>query len=207
MEYYASFLNDYANATPEDNEERGPLRACADSAAASNEQIAHHDLNSLDKILSIEKRLKGHFETLVAPGRRFVREGRLRLLQIGDKMLEAPIDCLMIVLSDLLVIAKVAKHDKFEILDRIPMKDAVVSMVCSKSIMTYNIYVYITLICEYIQDPKENSAAGFDDCFKIFRSSSSDGDGKSGYLFAAITIRDKRLLVDSITQIKMKVMK
>jgi len=44
---------------------------------------------------------------------------------------------------------------------------------------------------------------GKDDCFKIFRSSSHDGEGKSGYLFAAVTVRDKRLLVESIMSIKM----
>jgi len=179
VEYYSSFLNDYSNATPEENEERNVLCECAAAAEKVNSQIIHHDVSSLDKILSIEQRLKGHFESLVTPGRRFIREGRLRLLQIGDKMLEAPIDCLMIVLSDLLLIAKVAKHDKFKILDRIPLDDVIVSV-----------------------DVGEGAVScGADDCFRIFRS--SNHDGKSGYLFAAITVRDKKLLVESIMQIKL----
>ena len=39
-------------------------------------------------------------------------------------------------------------------------------------------------------------SCGADDCFRIFRS--SNHDGKSGYLFAAITVRDKKLLVESV---------
>lgn len=130
MAYYASFLGDFLTATPEDSDEYDTLKVSAGAAAATNSQIQHHDLNSLDRILGIEQRLKGHFETLVAPGRRFVREGRLRLLRIGDKQLETPIDCLMIVFSDMLLIAKIAKHDKFKVLDRLPLDDVTVAMVC-----------------------------------------------------------------------------
>ena len=37
----------------------------------------------------------------------------------------------MIVFSDMLLIAKIAKHDKFKVLDRLPLDDVTVAMVCS----------------------------------------------------------------------------
>lgn len=128
--HYASLFADYARALPAGTAARAAVQAAADTAAAAAAQICHHDVGSLDSILLLEQRLKGRFDTLVAPGRRLVREGRARLLRIGDKLLESPLDCTLLVFSDLLVVAKVAKHDKLKILDRIPLDDVLVSLVC-----------------------------------------------------------------------------
>ena len=128
--HYASLFADYARALPAGTAARAAVQAAADTAADAAAQICHHDVGSLDSILLLEQRLKGRFDTLVAPGRRLVREGRARLLRIGDKLLESPLDCTLLVFSDLLVVAKVAKHDKLKILDRIPLDDVLVSLVC-----------------------------------------------------------------------------
>lgn len=128
--HYASLFADYARALPAGTSERAAVQAAADSAAAAAAQIEHHDVGSLDTILLLEQRIQGAGDTLVAPGRRLVREGRLRLLRIGDKLLESPLDCLVLVFSDILLITKVAKHDRLKILDRIPLDDVLVSVVC-----------------------------------------------------------------------------
>lgn len=43
---------------------------------------------------------------------------------------------------------------------------------------------------------QSGGVGGFDDCFKIYRSAT--GSTKNGYLFNADTVRDKRLMVESV---------
>jgi hypothetical protein len=176
LQGYTTFLSDFASATAESHPDYAVIGNALERIKASSVSFRKHDSSDLEKIISVEQRLKGQFETLVGPGRKYIREARLTLLQIGDKPLEIAFDVVLFLLNDLLVIAKVAKQDRCKLLDRLPLSEVIVG----------------TAEEESVQLVREN-------CFKIQRCTVGS-TVKSGYVLAAPTLRDQKEIVDAILQ-------
>jgi len=188
---YIAFLTEYVGSTSEGHPDKRELSEALEMIKTGSASIRKHDASDLEKIIAIEQRLKGHFETLVAPGRTFVVEARATLLQIGDQPLDAPFEVIVFLFSDLLVIAKVSKHDRVKMLDRMPLSEVIVGNVDEPSSLSSA----SPPSAASSSLPMPTSATSF----KIQRCTVGS-TLKSGYVMSASSIRDQKAIVDAILQ-------
>lgn len=168
---YITFLKELNISTHELHPDSPHIRTSLEIISTQLLMSKKYEKSQEQILLGIDARFKGLKESFASrKDRIFICETRASLLQIGSKTLEEEIDSSIFLFSDLFVVAKITRNDMCKLLDSIPLTEIIAG-----------------------------SVDDFPKRFKIQRNS-SDSSFQSGYTFSLSSVREQKLLLDTVTK-------